>query len=94
MKKETIEEFLARGGKITKIPEQSVEKGTNVVKPNGTGLPKIMHLTDGEHYFGITRRKKKTLAERIDTFEMDQDILREIKRRLGIESNNNDKIND
>lgn len=85
MKKETIEEFLARGGQITKIPEHSVERGLNIVKPNGTGLPKMMHLTDGEHYFGITRRKKKTLAQRIETSEIDEDTLKEIKRRLGIE---------
>jgi len=60
-KSETIEEFLARGGKIEKIPYVEPENKTEPVRTNPTGgLPSIMSLSDGAHFFGETRKKKPT----------------------------------
>lgn len=61
-KTETIEEFLARGGKIQKVPYQEPEQKEAPIRSTtgNTGLPTIMSLPDGAHFFGETRKKKQT----------------------------------
>lgn len=70
-KKETIEEFLARGGKITTIPENEEVRAERsrydrAVKVNPQFDHDRMSLGDGEFYFGETRVKKKAPVEKVD----------------------------
>lgn len=70
-KKETVEEFLARGGKITVIPENEEKKTERLkderpVKVNTQFEYDRMSLGDGEFYFGETRVKKKAPVEKVD----------------------------
>jgi len=70
-KKETIEEFLARGGKITVVPENEETKTERLkeersIKVNPQFDYDRMSLGDGEFYFGETRVKKKAPVEKVD----------------------------
>ena len=66
-KKETVEEFLARGGQIEQVPyEQPEEEKEQVRSTTTTGLPEIMTLSDGAHFFGETRKKKPTKKDFLD----------------------------
>lgn len=58
-KSETIEEFMARGGEVIVIPPQESEEAPSVIKPSVHGLPELMSLSDGEHFFGESRKKIK-----------------------------------
>ena len=58
-KTETIQEFLERGGKIVVVPPNEPEETKNVVKPTAGGLPQLLSLDDGAHFFGETKKKKK-----------------------------------
>lgn len=57
-KVETIEEFIARGGKPVILPPQEIENNQQIRLLN-VGLPTLMSLDEGEHFFGETRKKKK-----------------------------------
>lgn len=69
-KKETIEEFLARGGRIQKFECVEPEEKNQPIRSNTTGgLPEIMTLSDGAHYFGETRKKKPTRKDFLKKLE-------------------------
>jgi len=75
---ETMEEFLARGGEIKKVPYQNPEDKKELVRANSTGLPSIMSLSDGAHFFGETRKKKPTkedFAKKIGKSNLPQEII-------------------
>ena len=62
MKKETLAEFLARGGKITIIPPVLPTK-TETVKPKPASGPNtLMSMEDGELYYGEAKVKKAKKA--------------------------------
>lgn len=61
MKAETLDEFLARGGKIEKVPYIEPEQKLDPIRANTSGgLPTMMTLPDGAHFFGESRKKKPT----------------------------------
>ncbi len=61
MKKETLQEFLARGGKITICPPGPAPKKTEGMKLATTGGPTtILPMEDAELYYGETKATKKT----------------------------------
>jgi hypothetical protein len=89
-KKETIEEFLARGGKITVIPPNEKSESTHVI-PIKTQLDyDMMSLGEGEFLFGETRSKKvKKMKKRVSTddfnkmvesMNLPQDIVDALRR--------------
>jgi len=64
MKTETIEEFLKRGGKITKCEAQPVPEVIIPVKPIASS-PHVMDLEEGAHYYAesiskLKKTRKKT----------------------------------
>ena len=62
MKRETVEEFLARGGEITKVPEYQPEepKKKEVTCRSTSKMPhKPMHITEGAVYWGESKESKK-----------------------------------
>lgn len=60
MKKETIEEFLARGGKITRVaPVQQQEAQAEPIRVKTQLTYDVVSLGDGELLFGETRTRAK-----------------------------------
>jgi hypothetical protein len=59
-KKETIEEYLKRGGKVTQIPPEEYEE-THTIKP--ITVPQIMPLDHGELFFTEKQTRKKSSDE-------------------------------
>jgi hypothetical protein len=59
-KTETIEEYLARGGKITKVPAAEPKKQIEVVKKTTAGEPAIiLTLEDASLYYGEQESGRK-----------------------------------
>lgn len=61
-KTETVEEYLARGGEIQKLPPQEYEEQPNIIKPVHN-TSQIMHITEGEHFFAEKQTRKKVSDE-------------------------------
>ena len=60
MKKETIEEFLARGGSITKVQPKVDEPTINVHKTASAGAPAIiMSFEEADLFYGEARKGSK-----------------------------------
>lgn len=80
MKKETVEEFLARGGKIQIIPPNQPEETVPIVKVHSTPENRILSLDDGEFYFAEGRKDRKAprkqvlLPDVIDQFNLPKDV--------------------
>lgn len=89
---ETIEEFLAKGGEITIVPPEEEEETKTIVRAISGGLPTIMTLSDGAHFFGETRKKKKKIvtkdecADKISNSSLPIDIIASLKKTIGIKS--------
>jgi hypothetical protein len=89
-KRETIQEFLARGGKVTIVPAAKPEEEVpHTIKPVTTGLPKIMTLEDGGLFFGETRKKEKKphskedSIRRIEKSKLPPEIIASLKKSIG-----------
>ncbi|NVM33983.1 MAG: hypothetical protein HWN81_00205 [Candidatus Lokiarchaeota archaeon] len=81
--KKLIEEFLEKGGKITKCPPQEAPKSKHEYKPNNAGPATIMTLSEGELFYGepAKRRKKKELD--LSKINLDE-IPEELRKKLGL----------
>lgn len=71
-KVETIEEFLARGGQITKVDKQEYQGDKHVVPARGTINHDLMSLGDAEFMYGeavsrAPRKKKEVVAVDFNT---------------------------
>jgi len=80
MKKETIEEYLARGGKIQKVPSKPLEERELIIKVNSAPENRLLSLEEGEFYFSENRANKKAaktvnLEDVIDQFDLPQEIV-------------------
>jgi hypothetical protein len=80
MRKETVEEFLARGGLIQKIPSNISSEVSYTLKVAGTPENRILSLDDGEFYFSESRKSKKqtkktVLKDIVGNFNLPQDIV-------------------
>jgi hypothetical protein len=62
MKKETLAEYLARGGKITVIPPVLPTKSETVKPKPASGPNTLMSIEDGELYYGEAKAKKAKKA--------------------------------
>lgn len=63
MKKETIEEFLARGGKIQRFATVDPEVKEPTISSTNKGPAVILTLDDGNLYYGegkVSKTKKKS----------------------------------
>lgn len=92
-KLETLEEFLARGGSITKV-ETPPLKDEITVKSTSTGPAQLYSLEDGAHFFAEKREGSADTKTPIKKVEK-EDILKnpninydlideELRRKLGI----------
>ena len=80
MKRETIKEFLARGGVIQRIPPQAQVEVPHQLKASSAPEGKILSLDEGAHYFAENRKvvkevKKTVLKDVIDNYNLPQDIV-------------------
>ena len=80
MKKETIEEFLARGGVVQKIQSNISPETPHTLKVISTPENRILSLDDGEFYFAESRKSKKqvkkiALKDVVGNYNLPQDIV-------------------
>jgi hypothetical protein len=68
-RKETIEEYIARGGKITVIPPVKPEDSSNTIPIKTLINYDLMSLGEGEFMFGETRAKAKPMKKRVNDDE-------------------------
>lgn len=91
-KTETIEEFIARGGEVTIVPPEETQEVTPIVKGATGGLPTIMSLSDGAHFFGETRKKKKApvtkegFTDKVSNSTLPEDVIASLKKSIGANS--------
>ena len=79
--KKKVEEYLAKGGKITKCPSEPTPEKEITMKPNHSGLANIMTLLEGALYYGEhARKKKKRDLSKIDLSTIPENL----KKKLGI----------
>ena len=66
--KESIEEFIARGGKVEQIPYSSPEEEAVLIKPSPAGPPAFYSLDEAQHFFAEVkpRRRKPKQAKPVD----------------------------
>jgi hypothetical protein len=75
--KETVEQYLARGGKIQRIP--AVEQDfSQKISLNPNSVTRIMDLDEGAHFFSEIRIKKK--KKKLDTSALPES-LRKLARK-------------
>jgi hypothetical protein len=78
--RETVEEFLARGGVIQVIPPQTPPEVPIMVKATSTPDNNIMSLDEGAHYFAENRKgnkpaKKTLLKDVVDNYGLPKEIV-------------------
>ena len=84
-KQETVEEFLARGGVITKCPPAvtPVEEG-NKVNPTPSAGATMMSLSEGALYYAESKAKKeqkKVPVKAIDFSVLPANLLKYLPKR-------------
>ena len=63
-KRETVEEFLARGGVITRIPPQEQTVKTENIKSSSAGGPAVfLSLSEADLFYGEHKQKKPKKAK-------------------------------
>jgi hypothetical protein len=86
-KVETIEEFIARGGQITKVPSVVPDNSKNTVNSRSTISHDMMSLGEGEFLFGKTTAKVAPMKKRVN----DEDFSKMLESS-GLPSNMIDSI--
>jgi hypothetical protein len=88
-KKETIEEYLARGGKITICPPQSSDPEENkLVKSTSKAPQEILDLGTGEIIYGEKIKKTRKKAKKTPSMAADQvDLLPDSLKHLANRGN-------
>jgi hypothetical protein len=85
-KTETVEEFLARGGVITKLPMVEEQYKSPVVKSNTVmGVDGVMTLPEGAFYYAEKRKKKKKKPDPEKLKELLNDLPDNLRNELSNE---------
>lgn len=81
MRSETLEEFLARGGKVEVLPRQEAPE-TAIQVPIANIMPegRILSLDEGAHYFAENRKinksmKKISLKDIVNNYNLPKEIV-------------------
>jgi len=78
MKKESVAEFLARGGKITKVPPaEPTHKAESIRSTSNPGPVTIVSMDDADLYHGESRKnkaKKKVIKSTIDISALPEEL--------------------
>lgn len=89
---ETVEQFLARGGTIQKVPEKTREKQIEVVKTTAKGEPAtILTLEDAALFYGEPgkqpKKKKAKPSLKIDLNALPEALRKKFISKLKEEGN-------
>lgn len=75
LKIETVEQFLARGGSISKVPESPREPQVDVIRQNTAGSPAVfLTLEEADLFHGEVRKGAKTKKQK-PSLKIDLDAL-------------------
>ena len=97
MKTETLQEYLARGGKITRVESSQPEPQVETIKSTTSGLPTVMTLQDGALFFSESNKKsvvvvsRKELADRLGKSKLPADVIASLKRSMGVKDEDEGK---
>ena len=86
VKRETVEEFLARGGKVTQLPPAPTpDEDTNRVGSNSNATSTMMSLSEGALFYSESRAKPKErkikVVEAINTAALPLHLLKYMPKR-------------
>lgn len=76
MKRETVAEFLARGGEIQKIPSKIDKKNEHVKLAPVSGEASFLSLEQADLFYGETKPRKNTASKtkQIDIFMLPEKL--------------------
>lgn len=72
-KTETVEEFLARGGKIEKLDPVEHEDNDVTVRSAAMTPPTLYHITEGRHLFA-EKKKNKSRKKKLSIQEVSKKL--------------------
>ena len=70
MKRETVAEFVARGGKIQKIPLMESSSKAEVVKAQTGGPAVFLTLEEADLFYGEYKPKKASKKSKVSTIDI------------------------
>lgn len=68
---ETIEEFLARGGTINRVPEKTRDPQVSVIRNNAGGPAVFLTLEDADLLYGEPGKPKKAKPKSVPRIDLD-----------------------
>ena len=91
---ELMQDFIARGGKVTIIPPVAKEETTHTLSVKSQLNYDTLSLGDGEFYFGETRRRKTTkqpkkkvntedFAKMVESSNLPSHVIEALKKSIG-----------
>jgi hypothetical protein len=96
LKTESVEEFLARGGKINRLPPvENVFQ--EILKTNSSGPASIMSLAEADLFFGeskvnrSTKQKTSTTTSRIDLSSLPEALREKFLSKLRDEADDGEE---
>jgi predicted protein tyrosine phosphatase len=80
MKKETMAEYLARGGIVQKVEPTILPEAIHTLKSSGTPENRILSLDDGAFYFAENRKQVKVvqkilLNDVVDNYDLPKEVV-------------------
>lgn len=70
-KTETLEQYLARGGKIEVVPAVEPEDNGPTVRKTAVTAPTLYHITEGAILFGEKKKTKKSKTKTLSKSELE-----------------------
>ncbi len=86
-KTETIEEFLARGGKITKVEYKQPELKEHITRQTSGGPATILSLGEAELFYGEAKAKKAITKNKVDMSALPEALRNKFINKLSEEVN-------
>jgi hypothetical protein len=84
-KKESLSEYLARGGTVTKVPPVQPKSSGLTARAKGGGAATIMSWEEGNLFFGDKQTKKR--SKKVDQKEVDKLLTflpEDVRRKIGL----------
>lgn len=82
-KTETVEEFLARGGKVTVVPPIQPENKELTVKSTVVTPPNILSYGEADQLYGRKKKRKKKKTAEISEADI-ACLPEELRKKLGL----------
>lgn len=74
-KVESLEEFLARGGKVERVESEQLEEDANIMRPTIMGPPDLYTLDEAQHFFGVKKKKAPKKNVKPDFSDIDRSVI-------------------